>query len=130
VREPRSIVRGGLLPLARDEPLRLHLYVDRSLVEVYANERLTTTERAHPTRQDSTGIVIDATGGAARLLELRISTVGAPAAVAARPATTDEPTSSTCRRPARRGRGVDDRQAAGVGRKDQGLVSPDWLSGA
>jgi hypothetical protein len=73
VREPRSIVRGGLLPLARDEPLRLHLYVDRSLVEVYANERLTTTERAHPTRQDSTGIVIDATGGAAQLLQLRIS---------------------------------------------------------
>jgi beta-fructofuranosidase len=62
--------------------------VDRSLVEVYANERLAITERVYPTREDSTGIMIDATGGAARLLELRIWTVGAPAAVAAPPAPT------------------------------------------
>ena len=85
-RVARGGAHGGHLPLARGELLRLHVFVDRSLVEVYANERLTITERVYPTREDSTGIMIDATGGAARLLELRIWTVGAPAAVAAPPA--------------------------------------------
>jgi hypothetical protein len=38
-------------------------------LEVYTNERLAST---YPTREDSTGVMIDAIDGAARLLDLRI----------------------------------------------------------
>jgi beta-fructofuranosidase len=66
---------GGQLRLAPREALRLHVFVDRSLVEVYANDRLTITERIYPTRADSTGIALDADGGEARLRDLRIWTL-------------------------------------------------------
>jgi beta-fructofuranosidase len=85
----RGGAHGGHLPLASGDPLRLHVFVDGSLLEVYANERLAITERVYPTRVDSTGVMIDAIDGAARLLDLRIWTLDASAAGAARPAPTD-----------------------------------------
>lgn len=53
---------GGVLDLAGDD-LELRVFVDRSIVEVYANGRLTLTERIYPTRADSTGVVLSAVGG-------------------------------------------------------------------
>lgn len=65
-----AVARGsaaGPLALAPDEPLRLRVFLDRSIVEVFASERLCLTERVYPTRPDSLGIALRAAGGAARL---------------------------------------------------------------
>lgn len=51
---------GGDLTLDDDEPVELRVFVDRSIVEVFANDRATLTARIYPTRTDSTGVeVID-----------------------------------------------------------------------
>jgi sucrose-6-phosphate hydrolase SacC (GH32 family) len=49
------------------EPLRLRIYRDRSILEVFANDRICLTQRIFPTRADSTGVAVKATGGACRL---------------------------------------------------------------
>ncbi|KAJ5778642.1 hypothetical protein N7520_001888 [Penicillium odoratum] len=38
------------------EPIRLNIFIDGSLVEVYANDRFALTSRIYPSREDSTGI--------------------------------------------------------------------------
>ena len=48
-------LQRGMLPLAADEPLRLHVFVDNSVIEVFANGRTVLTARIYPTRADSTG---------------------------------------------------------------------------
>ena len=52
------------------EPLRLRIFVDRSIVEVFANGRQSVTLRAYPSREDSTGVSVSAVGGDAKLLSL------------------------------------------------------------
>jgi len=56
----------GALSLERDEPLELRVFVDNSVVEVFANGRQTLTTRADP-GSDSTGISLLARRGDARL---------------------------------------------------------------
>ncbi len=51
------------LHLADGEPLRLRVFLDRSIVEVYANGRQCITQRVYPTRTDSTGVALFARGG-------------------------------------------------------------------
>ena len=51
--------------LGDGESLRLNVFVDRSIVEVFANERACLTSRVYPTRSDSTGINIQTIGGSA-----------------------------------------------------------------
>jgi beta-fructofuranosidase len=58
------------LMLGPDEPLRLRIFLDRSVLEVFANERVSITSRIYPTRADSVGVALLAGGGAARLLGL------------------------------------------------------------
>ncbi len=41
---------------AKDEPLRLHIYLDASVIEVFANDRACLTSRVYPTRADSLGL--------------------------------------------------------------------------
>jgi beta-fructofuranosidase len=53
---------SGPLSLKPDEPLRLRIFVDRSVVEVFANRRACVTERAYPSRPDSVGLRIAAEG--------------------------------------------------------------------
>lgn len=53
------------------ESLSLRVFLDRSVVEVFANERACLTARIYPERPDSTGIALFAEDGAARLLGLR-----------------------------------------------------------
>lgn len=60
----------GPLPLEEGEPLRLRVFVDRSIVEVFANGRQCLTLRAYPEREDSNGVSVFARGGAAKLLSL------------------------------------------------------------
>ncbi len=60
----------GPLRLAEGEPLQLRVFVDRSIVEVYANGRQCLTIRAYPQREDSNGVSLFARGGEARLNSL------------------------------------------------------------
>ena len=50
------------LELGPDEPLKLRVFVDRSVVEVFANGRECLTKRIYPSRSDSLGVRVFATG--------------------------------------------------------------------
>jgi beta-fructofuranosidase len=63
---PQSI-EAGPLELAPGEPLRLRVFVDRSVVEVFANDRQAVMRRIYPTRADSVGVELFASGGAAQV---------------------------------------------------------------
>jgi beta-fructofuranosidase len=52
------------------ETLRLHLFLDRSVLEVFVNERVSITSRIYPTRADSTSVALLAERGDAQLLRL------------------------------------------------------------
>jgi beta-fructofuranosidase len=55
------------LQLAPAEPLELRVFLDASVVEVFANGRATLSTRVYPTRPDAFGIALFADGGGARL---------------------------------------------------------------
>jgi sucrose-6-phosphate hydrolase SacC (GH32 family) len=67
----RGVV-GGPVDLVGSDRLALHIYLDRSVVEVYANERACLTERIYPVRADSVGAAVVAQGGSACLLALDV----------------------------------------------------------
>ena len=64
--EDQNDVQGGDLELIDGEPLRLRIFVDRSVVEVYANGRACATSRVYPSRTDSLDVALFAEGGTAR----------------------------------------------------------------
>ena len=45
------------------EKVNFHIFADRSIVEVFVNDRICLTQRIYPTRDDSQGIVLFAKGG-------------------------------------------------------------------
>ncbi|OYR43845.1 glycoside hydrolase family 32 protein [Halorubrum sp. Hd13] len=53
-----------------DEPLSLRVFVDRSVVEIYANERHCLTSRVYPTREDAVDVSAVAEGGRASIPRL------------------------------------------------------------
>ncbi|RBW70772.1 GH32 C-terminal domain-containing protein [Bacillus taeanensis] len=56
-RERTKGIQGGKLEL-RAENLKLHIYLDRSMVEAYANGLKSLTTRVYPQRLDSLGVAI------------------------------------------------------------------------
>lgn len=60
----------GPLYLKDGELLRLRVFIDRSIVEVFANDRQCLTLRAYPTRKDSTGVSVFARGSEANLVSM------------------------------------------------------------
>lgn len=50
-------IQGGRLEL-NDENLKLQIYLDRSMVEAYANELKSLTTRVYPSRTDALGVKI------------------------------------------------------------------------
>ena len=60
----------GPLDLGPDEPLELRVFVDRSVIEVFAGDCQCLTLRACQGRVDSNGVAIFARGGGARLASL------------------------------------------------------------
>ena len=62
--------------MAQDEPLRLRVFVDRSIVEVFANDRQCLTLRVYPQRDDSAGVSVFARGSGARLASLDVWRMG------------------------------------------------------
>lgn len=62
----------GPLYLEPGEPLRLRVFVDRSVVEVFANGRQCLAVRVYPGRADSTGVSLRAQGRDARVERLDV----------------------------------------------------------
>ena len=56
--------------LEEGEPLRLRVFIDRSVVEVFANGRQCVAVRVYPGREDSTGVSLRAQGSSAQLRSL------------------------------------------------------------
>lgn len=52
------------------EPLRLRVFLDRSVLEVFANERQCVTQRIYPSRPDSLGVSLIARGGSVKVKAL------------------------------------------------------------
>jgi beta-fructofuranosidase len=63
---------SGSLNLALGEVLRLHVFVDRSMIEVFANDRVCLTSRVYPTLPDSLGVGVIAQGGTAHVRVLNV----------------------------------------------------------
>jgi beta-fructofuranosidase len=59
------------LDLSPGEPLRLRIFVDRSVLEVFANDRVSITTRIYPTRRDSLGVALLAEDPGAHLRGLQ-----------------------------------------------------------
>ena len=57
--------------LKNNETLQLRIYVDKSVVEVFANGRQCITQRVYPTRTDSTGVRLVSRGGQAHFRSIQ-----------------------------------------------------------
>ena len=60
----------GPLELNRDELLELRIFIDRSVIEVFANDRQCLTVRVYPGLDNSRGVSLFARGGGAKLVSL------------------------------------------------------------
>jgi beta-fructofuranosidase len=58
--------------VAPDEPLRMRVFVDRSIVEVFVNGRQCVAVRVYPGREDSVGVSLRAQGRDAMLVSLDV----------------------------------------------------------
>lgn len=67
-----GIVSSARVPLSGNEPVQLHIFLDRSVIEVFANGRACITARVYPSRPDSLGVHAFARGGDARLRSLDV----------------------------------------------------------
>lgn len=65
-----KIPRGGLLNLENREGLYLHIFIDHSVIEIFANNRQTITCRVYPTHPESTGISIFTEGGSTSIKQI------------------------------------------------------------
>ena len=63
---PKS-VEGGPFELRPEESLNLRIFLDKSVVEVFANDRQAVMRRIYPTRADSQDVILFSNGGDARV---------------------------------------------------------------
>jgi beta-fructofuranosidase len=69
-------IKGGLCPLADGKTLRLHLYLDRSALELSANGYRYLSGRIYPSRPDSLGLGLYALGGNVRVKSFDVWELG------------------------------------------------------
>jgi beta-fructofuranosidase len=69
-------LHGGPLGVGTDESLKLRVFLDRSVLEVFANDHVCVTSRIYPSRTDSLGLDVFAWGGDARLDILDVWAMG------------------------------------------------------
>ena len=67
---PKS-VEAGPFELKSGEPLKLQVFVDKSVVEVFANNRQAVMRRIYPSRNDSLGVVLFSKGGSTKVRTLK-----------------------------------------------------------
>ena len=60
------------LEIGSNEDLELHVFLDRSVIEVFANERVSLTSRIYPTRVDSQGVKLFSESGKIKVSSLQI----------------------------------------------------------
>ena len=70
-------MQGGAFD-PRGEPLRLRVFLDRSMVEAYLDERKSITSRVYPARLDATGLGLIAAPGD-RVAKLKVWRMGTSA---------------------------------------------------
>ena len=62
---------AGPFELGAGELLKLQVFVDKSVVEVFANDRQAVTRRIYPTRADSLGVKLFSKGGSATVKKIQ-----------------------------------------------------------
>jgi beta-fructofuranosidase len=67
---PKS-VEAGPFELKAGERLKLRVFVDKSVVEVFANNRQAVTRRIYPTNKDSVNVVLFSKGGSTKVPMLK-----------------------------------------------------------
>ncbi len=70
--EGAKSVEAGPFSLPADEPLKLRVFIDKSVVEVFANGRQAVMRRIYPSRPDSIGVKLFSNGGPAEVRALQI----------------------------------------------------------
>jgi len=63
-------VQAAPLELREGEPLRLRVFLDRSIIEVFANGRQCVTQRIYPSRDDALGVALFSLGGTTKVRSL------------------------------------------------------------
>jgi beta-fructofuranosidase len=63
----RKVVERAPFALKAGEPLKLRVFVDKSVVEINANDRQAIGRRVYPVRNDSLGVSLFANGGTAQV---------------------------------------------------------------
>jgi beta-fructofuranosidase len=61
-------MQSGPFLLGRGEPLRLRIFLDGSVVEIFANDRFCLTARVYPAGPRSTGVALHMDGGTAKMV--------------------------------------------------------------
>jgi beta-fructofuranosidase len=64
-------IESAPFALTPGELLTWRVFVDRSVVEVFANDRQAALRRIYPVRPDSVGIAVFTTGGAAKVRQVK-----------------------------------------------------------
>ena len=67
----RMIEEAAPFQLAPAEKLQLHIFIDQSVVEIFADQRQAITRRVYPGRPDSTGVILFADDGDATFSKIQ-----------------------------------------------------------
>ena len=59
----RKVVEEAPFSLSEHQPLELRVFIDRSVIDVFANDRQAITRRVYPTGQTSDGVRLFCSGG-------------------------------------------------------------------
>ncbi len=70
-RKGRPVLEQAPLELATGEPLHLRVFIDKSVIEVFANDRQAITRRVYPEGDASDGVALFARGGSATCSAIR-----------------------------------------------------------
>ncbi|MDR2675416.1 MAG: glycoside hydrolase family 32 protein [Opitutaceae bacterium] len=68
----QTTIQTAPLKLDAGEPLTLRVYLDRSILEVYANDRQCVTQRIYPTLPDAKGVALFTAGDAMEIPRLQV----------------------------------------------------------
>ncbi|MHC4130868.1 MAG: GH32 C-terminal domain-containing protein, partial [Planctomycetota bacterium] len=63
-------IEAGPFELKNGEPLKLQVFVDKSVVEVFANNRQAVMRRIYPARKDSLNVMLFSKGSSAMVKKL------------------------------------------------------------
>jgi len=72
--EPNPIATSQVAPfsLRKNEKLEIQIFIDKSIIEIFANGRQCVTQRVYPTRLDSRGIEVFSSGGLSFINNLKV----------------------------------------------------------